>query len=205
MKCHSAFPINQPGRELSIQPVVASTRIMASAPMCQREAEMPLPKRFPVRRSNKAQKEVVKPAIARWEWATSALVNFRWSRTPGRKVAKPLATSSAHQKKTIMPQVRDLSGQTKARQSRTISQGQGSKSPKALIWRRSRWVPPRHSAHAKTAMERPRRTRAGHAMVPFSRLSPKERGRIISSATTTSVEPSKLAPVGPPVVRSTGG
>ena len=89
---------------LSAQPVAASTMTIVSAATFQATADGRLPKRLPVSRSSSAQNDVVKPAIARCEWATRPWVNFIRSRTPGRKAMNPVATSKPHQSKVVSRQ-----------------------------------------------------------------------------------------------------
>jgi hypothetical protein len=103
--------------EPSAQPASASTTTIASAAMFQATAVASDPKRWPVRRSSSAQNEVVKPAIARCEWATRPWVNFSRSSMPGRKAMKPVTTSSPHHSIDATRQPCGRSGHTKPRQS----------------------------------------------------------------------------------------
>lgn len=88
----------------SAQPAAASTITIVKAATCHVMAEPRLPKRFPNSRSSRAQNEVVKPAIARCEWATRLWVNFSRSRTSGRKARKPVTTKSPHHSKVVTRQ-----------------------------------------------------------------------------------------------------
>lgn len=189
----------------SVQPTNASTATIASAATFHATAVASEPKRWPVRRSSSAQNEVVKPAIARCEWATRPWVNFSRSSTPGRKAMKPVTTSRPHHSIDATRQPCGRSGHTKPRQSRHSSHGHGSSSASAPICKASAWLPPMPSAMPQTTHDTTRKTTIPRPPRPAFRASPQARGSIINKATTTSVEPSRLAPVGPPVPRSIGG
>lgn len=190
---------------LSAQPAAASTRTIVKAAAFHAMAEPRFPKRWPVSRSSRAQKDVVKPAIARCECATRPWVNFSRSSTPGRKARNPVTTSSPHHSKVAMRQPCGLCGQRKWRQSVRTSHGQGSSKPRARIWRASAWLPPIDSAMPNTTHDAKKKPRVFHGTPGRFASRPQARGNSMSKATTTSVEPSRLAPVGPPVLRSTGG
>jgi hypothetical protein len=110
---------------------------MASAAAFHAIAPVRVPKTPPFKRNNKTQNDVVKPAIAMCECATSPLVNFNPSNAPGKNIAKPEKTKTIHHSITATRQAPDCAGHANRRQSRQTSHGHGKRSPRAPICSRS--------------------------------------------------------------------